>query len=66
MALKDIVFVKTNAGQVPAVVLAQRDVNGADSHTDDSATTVADLLLLGTDNAQRTLAKGSGVNQFVF
>lgn len=65
MAYLDIVEVKTNAGIVPAVVLEQRDVNGAVTATDGNVTH-ADLLLLGQANALRTLAKGTTANTFTF
>lgn len=65
MAALGIVWVKTQSGQVPAVVLEQRDTNGAVTATDGNVT-VADLLLFGSANARRTLAKGTAVNQFTF
>jgi hypothetical protein len=69
MAINDIVTVTTNAGTVPAVVLAQYDTDGVVTATDNDVVT-ADLLLLGQANAQRTLAKDDTdpytVNTFTF
>lgn len=69
MAVNDIVTVTTEAGTVPAVVVAQYDTNGDVTAVDNDVVT-AYLILFGESNSKRTLAKDDSapyaVNTFTF